>query len=63
MAEEPRQFKDVEEERDYWKDIATGLANAGFCEFCESRAATHLTYCRDEDGWHRAYSKLPEEFQ
>ena len=61
--EPPREFKDIKEERDYWKDIATGLANSGFCEFCDSRAATHLEYCPDEDGWHRAYGKLPEEFQ
>jgi hypothetical protein len=58
-----RQLKDTEDERDYWKDIAIGLANSGFCEFCESRAATHLINCPDEDGWHRAYSKLPDEFQ
>ena len=49
--------------RNYWKDIAIGLANSGFCEFCDSRAATHLEYCPDEDGWHKTYSKLPEEFQ
>jgi hypothetical protein len=58
-----RQLKETEDERDYWKDIAIGLANSGFCEFCESRAATHLVYCPDEDGWHKTYSKLPEEFQ
>ena len=58
-----RQLRDTEEERDYWKDIAIGLANSGFCEFCESRAATQLEYCPDEDGWHKTYSKLPEEFQ
>ena len=61
--QEPQRFKDIEEERDYWKDIATGLANSGFCEFCDSRAATHLLNCPDADGWHIAYSKLPEEFQ
>jgi hypothetical protein len=55
--------KKVEEELDYWKDIAIGLADSGFCEFCESRAAVHLQYCPDEDGWHRAYDKLPEEFK
>ena len=58
-----RQLKETEDERDYWKDIAIGLANSGFCEFCEGRAATHLEYCPDEDGWHKTYSKLPEEFQ
>lgn len=58
-----RQLKEAEEERDYWKDIAIGLANSGFCEFCESRAASHLKHCPDEDGWHRTYSKLPDEFQ
>jgi hypothetical protein len=58
-----RQLKEAEEQRDYWRDIAIGLANAGFCEFCDSRAATHLINCPDKDGWHEAFSKLPVEFQ
>jgi hypothetical protein len=55
--------KKLEESLALWQEIAIGLANSGFCEFCEGRAATHLEYCPDEDGWHRAYDKLPDEFK
>jgi len=50
------------EERDYWKGIATGLALAGFCEYCDRHCASELTNCPDKDGWHKYYNQLPEEF-
>ena len=50
------------EERDYWKGIATGLANAGFCKHCDSYCATELDNCPDKDNWHKYYNQLPEEF-
>jgi len=44
----------------WWRSIATDLANAGFCEYCDDHCASEMNNCPDTDGWHSAYNKLAE---
>lgn len=41
-------------------DAGLDLANSGFCEYCDSQAATELINCPDNDGWHSAYNRMAE---
>ena len=58
-----RKTRALTAERDYWKMVALGLSYAGFCEHCDSMAATHLDNCPDKQNWHKYYTQLPEIYQ
>jgi hypothetical protein len=53
-----RQLKDLEADRDKWKQLAIDLATAGFCDYCNSRESGYLEDCPDTQGWHEVWSKV-----